>query len=84
MEEDKDQSREYVEAVPGPAIVISKDTYKKMQENNNAKQNQERLKKVDEIVGKFRKHFEKMSYEEREKYLEENGFDFGSSDENIL
>ena len=42
MEKNKEQ-REYVEAVPGPAIVISKETYKKMKENNNAKQNQERL-----------------------------------------
>ena len=49
MEQNKKQSREYVEAVPGPAIVISKETYKKMQENNNAKQNQERLKKYEKF-----------------------------------
>ena len=49
MEQDKKQSREYVEAVPGPAIVISKETYKKMQENNNAKQNQEKLKKFEKF-----------------------------------
>ena len=49
MEQNKKQSREYVEAVPGPAIVISKDTYNKMQENNNAKLNQERLKKYEKF-----------------------------------
>ena len=49
MEQDKKQPREYVEAVPGPAIVISKDTYKKMQGNNSAKHNKERLKKYEEF-----------------------------------
>jgi len=49
MDKNKKQSREYVEAVPGPAIVISKETYKKMQENNNAKQNQERLKNMKDF-----------------------------------
>ena len=39
------KNREYVEAVPGPAIVISKETYKKMQENENSKQNKEKLKR---------------------------------------
>ena len=33
-----ENNEERVEAVPGPAIVISKETYKKMQENNQAKQ----------------------------------------------
>ena len=49
MNQDKKQNREYVEAVPGPAIVISKETYKKMQENNDAKHNQKRLKKCAEL-----------------------------------
>ena len=49
MEQDKKQQREYVEAVPGPAIVISKETCKKMHENNNAKQNEERLKKYEKF-----------------------------------
>ena len=49
MEQDKKQPREYVEAVPGPAIVISKDTYKKMQVNNNAEHNKERLKKYEKF-----------------------------------
>ena len=49
MEQDKKQPREYVEAVPGPAIVISKDTYKKMQEDNNAEHNKERLKKYEKF-----------------------------------
>ena len=49
MERDKKQPREYVEAVPGPAIVISKDTYKKMQVNNNAEHNKERLKKYEKL-----------------------------------
>lgn len=43
------KDKEYVEAVPGPAIVISKETYKKMQENNNAKENKERLKKCEKF-----------------------------------
>lgn len=38
---------EHVEAIPGPAIIISKETYKKMQENNSAKQNRERLEKME-------------------------------------
>lgn len=29
MNQDENQSREHVEAVPGPAIIVSKDTYKK-------------------------------------------------------
>ena len=40
----KKETHEYVEAVPGPPIVISRKTYEKMQKNNNAKQNQRRLK----------------------------------------
>lgn len=39
---------------------------------------------VDEIINTFRKNFEAMSYEEREEYLKENGFSFGSCDEPIL
>ena len=71
MEQDKKQSREYVEAVPGPAIVISKETYKKMQENDNAKQNQEKLK---ERLKKYEKFFkgikdETKLPEEEEKNL---------------
>ena len=31
MDKDVNQFREYVEAVPGPAIVISKEIYKKME-----------------------------------------------------
>lgn len=38
----------------------------------------------DVIVDTFRKKFEEMSYEEREEYLQEHGFDFGSSDETTL
>ena len=49
MEQDKKQPSEHVEAVPGPAIVISRDTYKKMQENNNAEHNKERLKKYEKF-----------------------------------
>ncbi len=50
MKEIENKHREYVEAVPGPAIVISKETYKKMEENNNAKQNQKRLKKYEKFL----------------------------------
>ena len=67
MEQNKKQSREYVEAVPGPAIVISKETYKKMQENKNAKQNQERLKKYEKFF-KGIKDETKLT-EEEEKIL---------------
>ena len=54
MEQDKKQDREYIEAVPGPAIIISKETYKKMQENNNAKQNQVSLKKYEKLFKKIK------------------------------
>ena len=54
MEQDKKQSREYVEAVPGPAIVISKETYKKIQENNKALQNQERLEMYEKIFKRIK------------------------------
>lgn len=43
MQEDKKQCREYVEAVPGPAIIISKSTYEKIKANNTAQQNKEKL-----------------------------------------
>jgi hypothetical protein len=33
--EDQDK-REYVEAVPGPAIIISRETYEKMQKESSA------------------------------------------------
>ena len=35
------------------------------------------------IVDAFRKKFESMSYQERENYLKEHGFDFGYSDEKL-
>ena len=35
--------KEYVEAIPGPPFIISKETYQKMQKSNQAKQNTERL-----------------------------------------
>lgn len=43
MNQEKTINHECVEAVPGPPIVISKETYIKMQESNSAQQNKERL-----------------------------------------
>ena len=44
MEQNKKQEREYVEAVPGPAIIISKQTYEKMKNEDKSAENRERLK----------------------------------------
>lgn len=44
---------ECVEAVPGPAIVISKETYQKMQQNNQAKQNKKRLEQYQDFFKKI-------------------------------
>ena len=49
-----ENNQEHVEAVPGPAIVISQETYKKMQQNNQAKQNQERLKQYKPFFEKIK------------------------------
>lgn len=48
-----ENNEERVEVVPGPAIIISKETYKKMQENNQAKQNKERLKQYKDFFAKI-------------------------------
>ena len=40
--------------------------------------------RADLIVETFKTKFEAMSYEEREEYLKEHGFDFGSCDESTL
>lgn len=53
MEQNKKQEREYVEAVPGPAIVISKQTYEKMQQQDNSKENKERLEKYKPFFDKI-------------------------------
>lgn len=63
--EDKNKPREYVEAVPGPAIVISKETYKKMQENNNSKQNKERLQKLSKFFKKIKDETKSTKSDER-------------------
>ena len=49
MDQHEKQSHEHVEAVPGPAIIISRETYKKMQESDNSKQNKERLKQCEDF-----------------------------------
>ena len=54
MNIEEKETREYVEAVPGPAFVISKETYKRMQENNNAEKNRERLNKSRELFGNIK------------------------------
>lgn len=53
MNMEEKETREYVEAVPGPAFVISKETYKRMQENNNAEKNRERLNKSRELFSRI-------------------------------
>lgn len=46
--EETDYKRESVEAVPGPAIVITKEQYKEMQEHNQAEENYARLQNFKE------------------------------------
>jgi len=53
MHNDKNQTREYVEAVPGPAFVISRETYNKMQAESNSKQHRD-------VTQKNAKLFEKI------------------------
>lgn len=65
MEQNKRRSREYVEVMPCPAVVISKETYKQMQENNNAKQNQERLNKQKEFFKNIKDETRLAEDEER-------------------
>ena len=48
---------------------------------NELKKDATKQSRADLIVETFRKKFEAMGYEEREEYLKEHGFDFGSSDE---
>ena len=48
-----ENNEEHVEAIPGPAIIISRETYKKMQENNQSKQNKERLKQYKDFFKKI-------------------------------
>ena len=49
-----DKNYEHMEAVPGPAIVISKQTYNKMQQNNQSKQNQERLSQYKDFFKRIK------------------------------
>ena len=63
--ENKQNHHEYVEAVPGPAIVISRETYNNMQKNNNANKNNARLKR-------YKKFFQGIKYETKKP--EEDGF----------
>ena len=54
MNQEKKASREYVEAIPGSTIVISRDTYQKMQDNHNSQQNQEKLKKYEKFFERIK------------------------------
>ena len=45
-----EKQKECVEAVPGPAIVISKETYEKMQANDSSKENKERLERYRGLI----------------------------------
>lgn len=56
-------NEERVEAIPGPAIVISKETYQKMQENNQPKQNRERVKQYKDFFDKIKNETEISSSE---------------------
>lgn len=58
-----ENNEECVEAIPGPAIVISKETYQKMQQNNQAKQHKERLKKHRNFFGKIKNETEIITSE---------------------
>ncbi|MFQ6723756.1 MAG: hypothetical protein ACLRFE_00285 [Clostridia bacterium] len=62
-------------------IGVKNDMVKTLTElkNNITKQSQS-----DVIIDTFRKKFESMSYQEREEYLKEHGFDFGSPNETTL
>ena len=55
-----ENNEECVEAVPGPAIVISKETYQKMQQNNQTKQNQERLKQYEPFFKRIKDKNQKI------------------------
>ena len=55
-----DKNYEHMEAIPGPAIVISKETYQKMQQNNQAKQNQERLKQYEPFFKRIKDKNQKI------------------------
>ena len=52
MKEDKDLEREYVEAIPGPPIVISKETFELIK---NSGRNETALKRAHENAIKFAK-----------------------------
>ena len=54
-----ENNEEHVEAMPGPAIVISKETYNKMQQNNQSQQNQERLKQYEPFFKKIKDNTQK-------------------------
>ena len=54
MNQEKKTSREYVEAIPGPTIVISRDTYQKMQNDHNSQQNQDKLKKYEKFFERIK------------------------------
>lgn len=58
-----ENNEERVEAVPGPALVISKETYKKMQQNNQSKQNKERLKQYRAFLNKIKNEAETTTNE---------------------
>ena len=54
------------------------------QDLTTKEQQRKTSKMVDDIVEKFRKNFEAMSYEEREAYLKKYGFSFGTAEEKEL
>lgn len=64
MDDNEKDLEEGVEAVPGPRIVISKETYEKMQENNNAEKNRERLYERKKKFFNFFKNINKKEQEE--------------------
>lgn len=54
MKENHAKTKEYVEAVPGPAFIISKKTYNKMQQSQSQKRYLENVKKYEKLFQKIK------------------------------
>ena len=63
---ENNQPREYVEAVPGPAIIITREAYEAMQQNNTSKQNHQRLEKYQEFFDRIHDETTPTAQEEQE------------------
>lgn len=65
MSKEKQNNREYVEAVPGPAIVITREEYEKMKNSENLSA-KKRLKN-DETLKKFKEQLKRSKEEDLSK-----------------